>query len=331
MSASSPSNQTQTTKPKRPLSGYNLFYRYKRNSILTHISATDDDSAASIQRVITTLPGLEQTPPQIAASLSAEQIKEVRSLAIRNAMEGKIFPNENARNRLHRKVHGIGFVEMGKVMRETWSELDVFSKGVFDELAEIGRVRYRGLVAEYKRNESLGLAEPRDKPKKKRKRTRKTTTQSDCTVSSLVSHSITSIHSLNASPLVDLEPLSVTSITSRPSVSDAAMPVSHDRFRRDSNYSMDGNQLTPGSAGSNITAARNAFLSMVNKTVPPPPLFRATIQHQPHTADQMPTSPSADDYAELTRWLADESATNSIVASISYSRSHFRFHSLPDK
>lgn len=56
-------------------------------------------------------------------------------------MEGKIFPNENARNRLHRKVHGIGFVEMGKVMRETWSELDVFSKGVFDELAEIGRVR----------------------------------------------------------------------------------------------------------------------------------------------------------------------------------------------
>ncbi|EJK69736.1 hypothetical protein THAOC_08975, partial [Thalassiosira oceanica] len=223
-------------------------------------------------------------------------------------------------NRLHRKVHGIGFVEMGKVMRETWSELDVFSKGVFDELAEIGRVRYRGLVAEYKRNESLGLTEPRVKPKKKRKRTRKTATQSDC---------ITSIHSLNASLLVDLEPLSVTSIASRPSVSDAAMSVSHDRFRRVSNYSIDGNQSTPGSAGSNITAARNAFLSMVNKTVPPPPLFRATIQHQPHTADQMSTSPSADDYAELTRWLADESTTNSIVASISYSRSHFRFQSLP--
>ena len=87
------------------------------------------------------MPGLEQTPTQIVASLSAEQIKEVRSLAIRNALEGKIFPNENARNRLHRKVHGIGFVEMGKVMRETWSELDGFSKGVFDELAEIGRAR----------------------------------------------------------------------------------------------------------------------------------------------------------------------------------------------
>lgn len=87
------------------------------------------------------MPGLEQTPFQSVASLSAEQIDEVRSLAIQNAMEGKIFPNENTRNRLHRKVHGMGFVEMGKVMRETWSELDVFSKGVFDELAEIGRAR----------------------------------------------------------------------------------------------------------------------------------------------------------------------------------------------
>ena len=119
-----------------------------------------------------------------------------------------------------------------------------------------------------------------------------------------------SIHSFDASPLVDLEPLSVTSIASRPSVSEAAMSVSHEPSRRVSNYSMDGNQPTPSSSGSNITAARNAFHTMVNKAVPPPPIFGATIQHQSHT------NPSAEDYAELTRWLANESATNSNVADL---------------
>lgn len=166
--------------------------------------------------------------------------------------------------------------------------------------------RYRDLVAEYKRNESLGLAEPRDKPSKKMKRTRKTATHNDCTT-----HSMTLIHSFDASPLVDLEPLSVSSIASRPSVSEAALSVSHGYSRRVSNYSMEGNQPTP-SAGSNITTARSAF----HKAIPPPPLFGATIQHRSHTVDQMLTSPSAEDYAELTRWLADESATNSNAADL---------------
>eukprot|EP00585_Thalassiosira_rotula_P004918 CAMPEP_0196148366 /NCGR_PEP_ID=MMETSP0910-20130528/27577_1 /TAXON_ID=49265 /ORGANISM="Thalassiosira rotula, Strain GSO102" /LENGTH=519 /DNA_ID=CAMNT_0041411049 /DNA_START=18 /DNA_END=1577 /DNA_ORIENTATION=- len=65
-------------------------------------------------------------------------------------MEGKLFPNENARNRLHRKVHGMGFVEMGKTMRDMWGNIDEVTKEVFCELADVGRVRYRNLMEEYK-------------------------------------------------------------------------------------------------------------------------------------------------------------------------------------
>ncbi|KAL7526873.1 hypothetical protein ACHAXR_001688, partial [Thalassiosira sp. AJA248-18] len=117
-------------------------------------STSADDEKTTINNVITALPGLEGFPPDHSAwSLPPQSLNEFRASNIRSAMEGKLFPNENARNRLHRKVHGMGFVEMGKVMRDMWAGIDGFTKEVFCELADVGRVGYRKRLADFKEQE----------------------------------------------------------------------------------------------------------------------------------------------------------------------------------
>ena len=116
-------------KPKRPLSGYNLYYRYKRIKILeatshfnddeTTSNINDDSKAIVIKNIIMCLPGLESIPRHDTMYLSKESIDELRAAKIRLVMTGdKLLPNENTRSRLHRKLHGMGFVEMGRIMRE---------------------------------------------------------------------------------------------------------------------------------------------------------------------------------------------------------------------
>ena len=114
-------------KPKRPLSGYNLYYRYKRIKILEATSnydnettSTNDDSKSIvIKNIIMCLPGLESIPRHDTMYLSKESIDELRASKIRLVMTGdKLLPNENTRSRLHRKLHGMGFVEMGTIMRQ---------------------------------------------------------------------------------------------------------------------------------------------------------------------------------------------------------------------
>ena len=142
-------------RPKRPLSGYNLFYRYKRVKVLEAIatfddSTTDTDESAIIRSIITCLPGLEDhtisSSEQEEFSSDDDALNSIRGSIIRDVMKGRIFPNENAHFRLHRKVHGMGFVEMGAIMRKMWSNVDEYSKLLFNELADLGRVRYRKLL-----------------------------------------------------------------------------------------------------------------------------------------------------------------------------------------
>mmetsp|Transcript_26992 Transcript_26992/g.46027 ORF Transcript_26992/g.46027 Transcript_26992/m.46027 type:complete len:500 (+) Transcript_26992:158-1657(+) len=166
-------------KPKRPLSGYNLFYRYKRNKILEATAGPGKNleekaTNALIHSVLIALPGLEGVPPVHAIwTFPPNAINELRASNIRVAMQGKLFPNENARNRLHRKVHGMGFVEMGKTMREMWGGMDAFTKEVFCELADVGRIRYRNLLAKYKMGsqdqapQAKTKSQPVDNPKDK--------------------------------------------------------------------------------------------------------------------------------------------------------------------
>ena len=163
--AATPISNGNLKRPKRPLSGYNLYYRYKRMKILeatAHFKEDGNDNkdeapskSTIIRNTIKCLPGLESTPNDVIVNLPPQDIDNLRGSNIRLVLDGKIFPNENARSRIHRKVHGIGFVEMGSIMRDMWANVDDYTKRVFNELADVGRVRYRKLLSAYKAEEEL--------------------------------------------------------------------------------------------------------------------------------------------------------------------------------
>ena len=130
-------------KPKRPLSGYNLYYRYKRIKILEATSnydnettsINDDSKSIVIKNIIMCLPGLESIPRHDTMYLSKESIDELRASKIRLVMTGdKLLPNENTRSRLHRKLHGMGFVEMGTIMRQV-SYVELLGVGGVDGIS----------------------------------------------------------------------------------------------------------------------------------------------------------------------------------------------------
>jgi len=134
-------------RPKRPLSSYNLFYRFKRDKIL-EARKNGDESLETINRLIAAVPGLEDHPSLIN-NISPEQVNDFRRKEIRAAMQENLSPKDN-RNRSHRKSHGaLSFLEMSKLMVTRWKSIDDLSRSVFEELAEEGRQVYRKRVAEY--------------------------------------------------------------------------------------------------------------------------------------------------------------------------------------
>ena len=126
-------------RPKRPLSGYNLFYRYKRikvmelttylNSVVGKHTSFKMDEATLIRNIIMCVPGLENTTDTELSSLSQTEINNLRSSKICSVMtDDKLFPNENRRDRVHKRSHGLGFVEMCSIIRDAWNSIDEFSK-----------------------------------------------------------------------------------------------------------------------------------------------------------------------------------------------------------
>ena len=169
-------------KPKRPLSAYNLFYRYKRQKILEALasggSAVDKDI---ICRLVTTAPGLEHHHPTDAdASPDIDMLGALRRKNIRRDMENNTDARDT-RARLHRKdkssLNGaMNFVELGKLMNTSWKECDEFAKSVFRELAEDGREKYQQRMKEYQaRKRVMDYAKAiTTKPKKKKSSKKKT-------------------------------------------------------------------------------------------------------------------------------------------------------------
>jgi len=134
-------------QPKRPLSAYNLYYRYKRSKILEAIEG-GDGSPDAITRLILADPGLESYP-SIGDTMSPKHVQWLRRTEIRSALLQNLSPKET-RSRTHLKAHGgMSFVTMSKLMCDGWKFIDEFARCVFEELAEEGRKMYRKRVAEY--------------------------------------------------------------------------------------------------------------------------------------------------------------------------------------
>ena len=146
-------------RPKRPLSPYNLFYRYKRGRILQACSEGRNDKE-TIEQIITTPPGLENLSLVELKALHPEDVYAVSRGHIKRSMKGKLLPFEG--KRAHRKTHGtMSFVQMNRVMCDQWMVVDESIKSIFEELAVEGKQLYRQHLSKTKRDVAITSGIPR--------------------------------------------------------------------------------------------------------------------------------------------------------------------------
>lgn len=154
MNPSIPNQEIQQPKPKRPLSAFNLFYRFKRQKVLDALAADSSLDKEKICGLVTSPPGVEHHHhAHQAPAASADMLNAMRRKNIRLDLESNLDPRDTKR-RSHRKNQGamngaMSFVELGKLMNSSWKACDPFAKSIFDELAGEGREKYRLLKAEY--------------------------------------------------------------------------------------------------------------------------------------------------------------------------------------
>ena len=151
LSSSSKGGAAKGTKPKRALSAYNLFFRFKRDKVLAACeeNANNKPSKEAINQLILAAPGLEDDS-SVSSTMSEEQVEDHRRNEIRSALYLDLFPKDTS-NRTHRKSHGvISFLEMNKVMCSSWKSIDTFARSVFEDLAEEGKRMYEKHVSEHR-------------------------------------------------------------------------------------------------------------------------------------------------------------------------------------
>ena len=144
-------------KPKRPLSSFNMFYRFKRQKVIELGKASKDNITALVEAA----PGLENCYPPAPHDASPQDINKLRKQNIRKDMENNLEPRDT-KSRRHRTDQsamngGMSFLELGKLMNTSWQSCDDFSKSVFNELADEGRELYKQRMKKY--NESRATLE----------------------------------------------------------------------------------------------------------------------------------------------------------------------------
>lgn len=101
------------TKPKRPLSAYNIFFKHEREKLVSNAPDTPDKPVT------------------------------IESL--------KVDPHRKPKKRRHRKSHGkIGFADLARTIADKWKSLDAESRKVFEACAAKEKERYQEEVKKYK-------------------------------------------------------------------------------------------------------------------------------------------------------------------------------------
>ena len=170
--ATSPSPpEAKVDKPKRPLSAYNLFYRFKRAKILEAYK-NGDTSKETIVRITESTPGLEKIDPSSIMIMTPTQLNELSRAEIRASLLDNLVPKDTSQ-RAHRKSHGaMSFLEMNKIMVGSWKNINDTTRSVFEELAEEGRKMYTKRLAEFEEMyPHLAASASPASPKKKKART----------------------------------------------------------------------------------------------------------------------------------------------------------------
>ncbi|KAL3765013.1 hypothetical protein ACHAWO_001975 [Cyclotella atomus] len=133
-------DEAPPSRRKRPLTPYNLFYRFKRAKIIEAISTSSGSlGKTDILQVVQAVPGLEDMSSCELNRLHSNDIYLKSRDIVRREMRGRLLPFEGKRS--HRKTHPgmIEFLEMGRMMCDQWKLVDEPTKSIFKELAEEGK------------------------------------------------------------------------------------------------------------------------------------------------------------------------------------------------
>ena len=135
--------QSRTKKakdaPRRPLSAYNLYFKYQRALLL--VDSEDDDQPT------------QQAPIVIGGSYSA-------MLATTDHTVVQPFEGSRARQgrREHRRTHGkVGFAELARQIGQKWRSLDEAERQPFVEQARVEKERYQEEVRRYRERKAMNV------------------------------------------------------------------------------------------------------------------------------------------------------------------------------
>ena len=124
-------------KAKRPLTPYNLFFRFKRIKIIQASSSGINDRS-SILQLVKAKPGLEARPAVELERMHPSEMYAISRGIVRQELQDKLLPFDG--KRAHRKIPGtMGFAEMSRLMCDEWKLVDESTKSIFEELAEDGK------------------------------------------------------------------------------------------------------------------------------------------------------------------------------------------------
>lgn len=157
-------------EPRRPLSAYNLFYRFKRSKLI-EAHQRGASGRVDTERLLRAPPGLEDRGNDDAATTAPTTTTARRRAAIREALIGNLFPADTE-GRAHRKrSHGVGlgFVDLNRVVCASWKAIDGDARAVFEELADDGRRLHKERVKKYREKYPPSPRDKQAKASKKRK------------------------------------------------------------------------------------------------------------------------------------------------------------------
>ena len=142
--------------PPRALTSYNLFYRFKRFKILQALEADnnfseEERSKQIVTAIVAATPGLESYGNDVSSSSDVNDSDSIKNLR-RNEIHA-VFHHDNLspKKRIRDGLLGslINTHELTRLISASWKDLDIFSRSIFDELANESKLIYRKRFAKY--------------------------------------------------------------------------------------------------------------------------------------------------------------------------------------
>lgn len=166
-------------KPKRPLSAYNLYCRYKHIVACEVIRAGGAPSLVDVCTLLRCDVGMEvevEGSDQTQTYINKAEQDSLRRQKVRSVLENNLLPS--SKRRRHRKSHGffqyLSFKDVNNILSEGWKNVDPFLVELFDELADQGRCIYYAKMRNYHHaNPGCAPKQPYRPVVRKKKRTSK--------------------------------------------------------------------------------------------------------------------------------------------------------------